>query len=94
MSCLSVEKVRRKILANVVKKAGPWGADQAITYPLITKVGINRLGKAVHYYLIFNQTNSFTYSHGNGVDLLSAAMIASNMALQLAPWEVKIVIEK
>ncbi|GAB2583519.1 hypothetical protein [Spirosoma areae] len=58
------EKVLGKFMVDVAKKAGLWGADQAIAFPLITKSGVNRQGKVVHYYFNYSdKINSLTYPY-------------------------------
>ncbi|MFD2935753.1 beta-galactosidase [Spirosoma flavum] len=95
IGCRTSDKVLRKIMEDVVKKADIWGADQAIAFPLITKSGVNKQGKVVHYYFNYSATaSSLNYPHSNGVELLSNEPITKSKALALEPWGVKVVVEK
>ncbi|MEZ0538121.1 beta-galactosidase [Fibrella arboris] len=95
LGCLVSDKVVGKVIEAVAKKAGVWGADQAIAFPLITKTGVNRQGKTVHYYFNYSATTSkLTYPHQTGVDVLSNENIDHDKVLPLEPWGVKIVVEK
>ena len=50
IGCMISDAVMKKILEDVLKKAGAWGPDQEILFPFITKSGLNENGKTVHYY--------------------------------------------
>jgi beta-galactosidase len=87
--------VTEKVVADVVKKAGLWGLDQQLTFPLIIRSGINQQQKKVHYYFNYSAAAaSLPYPYGAGKELLSNAAVAQNQSLQLAPWGVQIVAEK
>jgi beta-galactosidase len=83
-----------KILEDAVRKAGLWGPDQEIAFPLVTKSGTNRRGKVVHYYFNYSpKAASFKYPHGVGTDLLSKQPVPAASTQQLPPWGVLIVVE-
>ncbi|MDR6945221.1 beta-galactosidase [Mucilaginibacter pocheonensis] len=92
IGCLPTSAVTDKILADAIKKAGLWGADQEIAFPVITKSGVNKSGKTVHYYFNYsgNET-TISYPYANGKELLSGNSIAAKSSLQLAPWGMKII---
>ncbi len=95
IGCRTSQPVLDKVLADAVKKAGLWGADQALAFPLITRSGINQKKRAVHYYFNYAATPAtVTYPHGRGRELLSGENVAQNQALPLAGWGVKIVEEQ
>jgi beta-galactosidase len=82
------------ILADAVKKAGLWGKDQQLYFPLITKSGINNNGKMIHYY--FNYSSSpatYTYPYKKGKELLSNEIMDTNKQVTLPAWGVNIVEE-
>ena len=85
----------QKVLADVVKNAGVWGPDQQLAFPLITRSGVNQQGKAIHYYFNYSATSqSVTYPHKAGQELLSGEAISQNKVVELGAWGVKIVEEK
>ncbi|OUJ73563.1 beta-galactosidase [Hymenobacter crusticola] len=95
IGCHTSNAVVEKIVADAVKKANLWGADQELQFPLITKVGVNQRKKVVHYYFNYSAAPSaLRYPHGAGKELLSNLAVAKNQQLQLAPWGVQIVEEQ
>jgi beta-galactosidase len=88
------EELLGKILEHAVRQAGLWGADQELAFPLVTKSGVNTLGKLVRYY--FNYAAgpaAFRHPHGAGTELLTRQAVARGSRQQLAPWGVMIVVE-
>lgn len=95
IGCMTSNEVMEKILANEVKIAGLWGEAQKLYYPIITKTGINDLGKTVHY--LFNYSSkpaSVNYTFGNGHELLLDKAVDKNSLVVLEPWGMKIIEEK
>jgi len=95
IGCITSNVVVEKILADAVKKAGLWGKDQQLYFPLITKSGINNNGKMLHYY--FNYSSSpvtYTYPYKNGKELLSNEIMHTNKQVTLPAWGVNIVEEE
>ena len=83
-----------KILADAVRKAGLWGADQELAFPLVTKSGTNARDERVRYYFNYSdRPAAFRYPHGAGKDLLSGQSVATDSQQQLPPWGVMIVPE-
>jgi len=94
IGCITSNVVVEKILADAIKKAGLWGKDQQLYFPLITKSGINNNGKMIHYY--FNYSSSpatYTYLYKNGKELLSNEIMDTNKQVTLPAWGVNIVEE-
>lgn len=88
------DELMGKILEDAVRKAGLWGADQEIAFPVVTKSGSNRQRKLVRYYFNYSaRTASFRYPHGTGKDLLSGLAVPGGSQQQLSPWGVMIVLE-
>ena len=84
-----------KIVQDAVKKAGLWGLDQQLQFPLITKSGVNQRKKTVHFYFNYAaEPASLRYPHGAGKELLSNTAVATNQQLQLGPWGVQVIEEK
>jgi beta-galactosidase len=83
-----------RILEDAVRKAGLWAADQDLAFPLVTKSGVNRQGKTVHFYFNYSaRAGAFQYPHAAGKDLLSGQTVAKGSQQQLSPWGVMIVLE-
>jgi beta-galactosidase len=83
-----------KLLQDAVKKAGAWGVDQEIAFPLITKSGVNAQGKTVRYYFNYSaKPATFTYPHKGSKDLISGQRVANGAQRELGPWGVAIVVE-
>ncbi|GIO84243.1 beta-galactosidase [Paenibacillus faecis] len=95
IGCMTSEAVMGKILEHAVKKAGLWGLDQEIRFPLITKSGVNGLGKKVRYYFNYAEMPaSLDYRHREGVELLSGRSVSSGQTLKLEPWGFTIIEEQ
>lgn len=82
------------IIKNVVKEAGLWGIDQEISFPLITKSGMNQHGKVIHYYFNYGvNPMSFEYLYKQGLELLTDKTISANELIDIEPWGIKIIEE-
>lgn len=89
------DELMAKVVEDAVRKAGLWSADQDIAFPLITKSGLNRQGKAVRYYFNYSaRATSFRYPHAPGTSLLSGRPVARDSQQELPPWGVLIVLEE
>ena len=89
------DDVQKGVLLEVLATAGLVGADQQLPASIRAKHGVNAMGKQLHYYLNYSsETNSFSYSHGAGVDLLTGASVANGQQVHLKPWDLAIVEEK
>jgi len=94
IGCITNAQVTGNIIAQAVKQAGLWGKAQQVTFPVITKTGVNQLGKPVHYYFNYSASSQiFSYPYGNGIELLSGTSIASSSQVALEPWGIKIIEE-
>ncbi|TDO24477.1 beta-galactosidase [Pedobacter duraquae] len=88
-------KLLDKIMEQALKSAGLWSADQQLSFPLITKKGINQQGKVIHYYFNYSAAKqSFDYPHGNGKELISGQQTPKGAGVSLEPWGLKIIEEK
>lgn len=95
IGCMTSNQVLEKILANEVRSAGLWGEAQKLYFPIITKDGLNELGKKVHY--IFNYSSkrvSVNYNFESGRELLLDKAVNKNSMLDLEPWDFKIIEER
>jgi beta-galactosidase len=94
VGCHTSDAMVEKLVTNVVKQAGLWGADQELKFPLITRSGLNQRQKAVHYYFNYSATpGTVRYPHAGGKELLSGTAVAKGQSLPLAAWGVQIVEE-
>lgn len=94
IGCRTSPVVVEKVLVEAVKKAGLWGPDQEIQFPLITKTGVNQNRKRVHYYFNYSAVpGTVRYAHAAGRELLGKEAVAQNQQLKLAPWGVQVVEE-
>lgn len=95
IGCMTNDILLQKIIQDAVTKAGLWGTDQQLSFPIITKYGVNQNGKIVHYYFNYSAANvSFTYPHNDGNELLQNEPIQRNKQVQLNAWAVMIIEEK
>ncbi len=94
IGCMTTAALNEKILKQALQKANLWSADQTLSFPIITKSGINTQGKKVHYYFNYAPLpHPIPYPHKKGKELLSNTSVAQNSTLNLEAWEVKIVEE-
>jgi beta-galactosidase len=89
------DALQREVVRDALKHAGLTGPDQDLQEPVKVRHGRNERGQSLHYYFNFSgDRQSFTYPHGDGVDLLSKKPLARGGSLSLAPWDLAIVAER
>jgi len=89
------DKLASAILKDQVKKAGLWGKDQELAYPLIVKSGVNKKGKTLRYFFNYSQEKQkFTYDYDKGTELIEGVKVNPGETLSLESWGVKIIEEK
>nr|WP_314898229.1 beta-galactosidase [uncultured Flavobacterium sp.] len=94
IGCVTTTAVTEKIVEGAIKKANLWGFDQQISFPLITKSGVNEKGKVIHYYFNYSSVaNSFSYPYKEGKELLFPENIIKDKEIQIEPWGLKIIEE-
>ncbi len=87
IGCITSNSVTEKLMADVVKNAGVIGPDQLLTFPLITKSGINQTGKSVHYYFNYSaDSKSFQYPYKSSTNLLNKKVINTKENIVLNGW--------
>jgi beta-galactosidase len=95
IGCMTSPAIMSRILEQAVKDAGLWGADQELSFPIITRWGVNEAGKVVHYYFNYaDEPGSLTYPHSDGIELLSDTQVRQGDARAMDPWGVLIVQER
>lgn len=89
------DKLQAAVLVSVLQKAGLTGPDQDLPTSVRVKHGVNRNGRALHYYLNYsNDPQTLTYSYAAGKDLLTDSAVAKGQLITLKPWDLMIVEEK
>ena len=83
-----------KILEDGVKRAGLWGAQQAVHFPTIVRSGTLADGHAVHYVLNYSAAPSqVSYAFGAGKNLLTGEAVSQNGTVALPAWGVAVIEE-
>ncbi|MGI6315623.1 MAG: beta-galactosidase [Christensenellales bacterium] len=91
IAAMSTDEVMERLLEHILKDAGLWGAEQSLYFPLITRGGVNRQGRDVHY--CFNYSGrpvSFPNLWGGATELISGSAVAAGETLTLPEWGVAI----
>ncbi|MGA2182432.1 MAG: beta-galactosidase [Bryobacteraceae bacterium] len=86
------DKLQEAVLERVLDQTQLTGPDQKLPTSVKVKHGINRAGKAIHYYFNFSTAaQSITYPYAAGTELLLNRPITGGATLSLEPWGVAIV---
>jgi beta-galactosidase len=94
IGCIISNQITEKILIDAVQKASIAGPDQQISFPLITKSGVNQKGKTLHYYFNYSgEPKSFEYPYPTATDLLKNKKVLTKEKIALPAWGVLIVEE-
>ncbi len=65
-----------------MNRAGLAGPDPMLTPSVRAKHGINRKGKAIHYYLNYSGTEqTFSYPQKTGMDLLTQSTVGPSQKI-------------
>ena len=82
------------VMKETLRDLGLANARQLLPASVRVKSGVNRTGKAIHYYLNYSgETVSAPYGYASGRDLLSGHIMSSGATMSLAPWDLAIVEE-
>jgi beta-galactosidase len=85
----------QNILLDEVKNADLQTTDQQLTFPLITKNGINGFNKEVRYYFNYSgEAKSFVYNNRPGTNLLTGKDVKPGEQINLDPWNFIVLEEK
>ena len=86
------DRLQTEVLRSYLTELGMAGPDQQLPQHVHAQAGVNGLHHQVHYYFNYSgEVVSFTYSHGNGHELLSDHDVHAGDRLTLAPWDLAIV---
>lgn len=95
LGCFTSEAILTKLIEEVIKKAGLWGEAQQLSFPIITKEGVNEKGKRLHYLFNYSaKEKTFNYPFASGKELLTGVGIDKNSSVVLEQWGFKIIEEK
>jgi beta-galactosidase len=88
------DALQRKVLLDVLGRAGLTGPDQDLPLSVRLRQGVGRDGKRLRYYLNYSRApQSFAYPHPAGTDLLTGMAVEKGQAVALEPWGLVIVEE-
>jgi beta-galactosidase len=88
------DALTEKIVEDTVKRAGLWGPQQSLHFPIIVRGGTLANGHPVHYFLNYSAAPvEIPYSFTEGNDLLSGAHVKPGTAFSLQPWGVAVMEE-
>jgi beta-galactosidase len=91
--CILSDEIQSKLLQNKALELGITTNDH-LTYPIVTKHGVNEAGKTIRYFLNYSGDEKiFNYTHKGGTDLLTNTTIKKGDSVKLLPWGVVIVEE-
>jgi beta-galactosidase len=94
IGCMTSAAIMYRVLEHAVKEAGLWAADQELSFPLITRSGINELGKRVHYYFNYSDNpGSIMYPYQHGWELLTDTQVSTDQIKHIDPWGIVIIEE-
>ena len=92
IGCMTSAAIMYRVLEHTVKQAGLWGADQELSFPLITKSGINENSKVVHYYFNYSDNpGSIMYPYQHGWELLTDTRVSRGQVKHIDSWGVLII---
>jgi len=88
------DEIQEKLILQEMERAGIKTVDQDLHWPLVTKSGVNDVGKTVHYYYNYtSQKSNLVYPHKSGSELVTGKSVSSGTSLEIGPWDVLIVEE-
>jgi beta-galactosidase len=88
------DALQRKVLLDILGRAGLTGPDQDLPPPVRLRQGAGRAGKRLRYYLNYSRApQSFAYPHASGTDLLTGKSVEKSQPVTLEPWGLVIVEE-
>lgn len=83
--------LQRALIAEALGRASLLGPDQKLPASVKVRHGVAS-GRVLHYYLnVAGEPRDVSYSHGDGIDLLTGGSIARGGRIQMEPWGVAII---
>lgn len=94
VGCMTTSALTEKIMKDALEKANLWKTEQNLTFPIITKSGVNQQGKTIRYFFNYSAVpQQVKYAYKNGNELITNKAISANSTLDLEAWGVQIVEE-
>lgn len=94
IGCLPSDAVVAELLNSVVKKAGLWGENQEISFPLITRTAINSNNQTIHFYFNYSVNKQvLVYPYSDSIELISAREVKQKETIEIEPWGLMILEE-
>jgi len=94
MGFMPSDALAEKILEQVVRRAGVWGAQQQLRYPTVVRSGVSNGGRPIHYLLNYSAAQAVVVSPFEaGTELLSGSHVAKGASVALPPWGVAVIEE-
>lgn len=95
IGCMTSKSLTENILKDILEKTKLWKGEQQLSFPIISKSGVNMQGKTIRYY--FNYSNApmqIQYLNKMGTEIISNTSVSANGILELEAWGVKIIEEE
>ncbi len=94
IGCFTDEATTERIIADAAQVAGIWGEAQKLRFPVITRTGINSVGKRIRYLFNYSPTlQKIIYPFNDGTELLTSTKVKQNTSATLEPWGVMVIEE-
>jgi beta-galactosidase len=88
------DTMQTSVLRDSLQKAGVPGLDPQIPASVHAQHGVNKMGRAVHYYFNYSSNPvNVSYHYNSGTNLLDGKSAAKGASLALAPWDLAIIEE-
>jgi beta-galactosidase len=88
------DTMQNAVVRDVLKKAGVSGLDAQIPPSVHVQQGVNKMGKALHYYFNYSSNPvTVSYRYDAGTNLLDGKSAGKGSSLALAPWDLAIIEE-
>ena len=89
------DKLQASMLRRSLQVAGLNGPDQQLPEMIHVQHGVNRIGKRLHYYFNYSDTEAkVSYPYGGGTNLLDGKPVDKTAQLTLEPWDLAIIEER
>lgn len=91
IGCGIGKKLLQCLLRETLTFAGLWNAEQGLSFPLITRKGVNQLNHTLRYFFNYSgDTQTFFYFGNDGQELLSEQPVRHGEQLTIGAWGILI----
>ena len=88
------DAMQTAVVHDLLQKAGVSGLDPQIPAAVHVQHGVNKTGRALHYYFNYSSNNvNVPYRYDAGTNLLDGKSISKGSVIALAPWDLAIIEE-